>query len=164
MIGCYYHADELSSFQNPNKAHGHVHIDYIPVANNLSRGMKRQNSLVKALNEMKFETTSIHDTAQIRWQRAQNIELERICVAHGLEIEHPSREKQKHLDIKEYRQRKRIEDLEKQNAALIDKINTLIDYHNELNRTIDSLELGASELAHEIVENQFNIDRDNLIR
>lgn len=154
MIGCYYHADEAGA--------DHVHIDYIPIANNLNRGMKRQNALVKALNQMGYETKGIHDTAQIQWERSQNKELERICVTHGLEIEHPDREKQKHMDMKEYRQQKRIEELERQNEELIDKINGLIDYHNELNQTIDNLELGASELAHEIVDRECVVfeDRD----
>ena len=43
MVGAYYHADEATP---------HVHIDYIPVAKDLKRGMKIQNALVKALNQM----------------------------------------------------------------------------------------------------------------
>lgn len=153
MIGCYYHADEIGV--------AHVHIDYVPVADGLTRGMTRQNALVKALNQMGYETRSIHDTAQIQWQKAQNEELERLCVEHGLEIEHPTKEKQQHLDTVEYRQRKRIEELEHQNAELVDKINSLIDYHNDLNEVLDQLEMGASELAHQIVDRErcLTIDR-----
>lgn len=110
MIGAYYHADEIGA--------NHVHITYIPVATGLSRGMSRQNALVKALNQMGYETHGIHDTAQIQWEKAQNAELERLCNEHGLEITHPEIEHQKHLDTDEYRQRKRIEELEKKNADL----------------------------------------------
>ena len=152
MIGAYYHEDECTP---------HCHIDYIPLARGLDRGMERQTALVKALNQMGYETTGIHDTAQIQWEKAQNEELERLCRERGIEIEHPEREHQQHLNIKEYRQQKRIEELERkntelehQNSQLVDKVNGLIDYHNELNDTLDRLEAGASELAHNIVDNE----------
>lgn len=154
MIGAYYHEDEATP---------HVHIDYVPVATELTRGMKRQNALVKALEEMGYKTIGIHNTAQVQWEKAQNEELERICIEHGLEIVHPIKDKQKHMKINEYRQQKRIEELERKNAELIDKINGLIDYHNELNRTIDALELGASELAHEIVNNEQLISFNEIV-
>ena len=152
LIGAYYHEDEGTP---------HVHLDYIPVAFNLDRGMERQTALVKALNQMGYETTGIHDTAQIQWEKDQNKELERLCIARGLEIEHPEIERQEHMKIAEYRQQKRIEELERKNAELqaqneklVDKVNDLIDYHNELNDTLDRLEAGASELAHNIVDNE----------
>ncbi|SFC42040.1 plasmid recombination protein [Butyrivibrio sp. YAB3001] len=165
MIGCYYHADEAGA--------NHVHIDYIPVADNLSRGMKRQNALVKSLNQMGYglDSKNIHDTAQIQWEKAQNQELERICNLHGLEIDHPKREKQAHMNINEYRQQKMIEELERKNkqleeqkSLLINRINGLIDYHNDLNKTINSLEHGATKLAHQIVSKEHIVNRDCLTR
>ena len=150
MIGAYYHEDEVGA--------PHCHIDFIPVANNLSRGMERQSALVKALNQMGLETTDIHNTAQIQWERKQNEYLEHLCNERGLEITHPECEKQKHVDIKEYRQQKRIEELERKNEELLrekkillEKVNKLIDYHNELNDTIDELEAGSVELAQDII-------------
>lgn len=35
----------------------------------------------------------------------------------------------------------------------------MIDYHNSLNDTIDELEAGASELAHNIVDNELVANR-----
>ena len=110
MIGCYYHADEIGVC--------HTHIDYIPIATKLTRGMHTQSSLTRALNQMGYETKSTHDTAQIQWERDQNSELERLCREHGLDIVHSDIENQKHLDMKEYRQRKQIEELERRNAEL----------------------------------------------
>ena len=46
LIGAYYHADE--------QGEPHVHIDYIPVAHNYTRGLEVQNGLVKAFGEMGF--------------------------------------------------------------------------------------------------------------
>ena len=46
MFGCYYHADEQGV--------PHVHIDYIPVGTNYTRGMKKQVSSSKALEEMGY--------------------------------------------------------------------------------------------------------------
>lgn len=155
MIGAYYHEDELGA--------PHCHIDYIPVADNLNRGMERQSALVKALNQMGLETTAIHNTAQIQWEREQNRYLEQLCNEHGLEVEHPERDKQKHMDIEEYRQLKKIEELERKNAELqeekkklLDKVNSLIDYHNELSDTLDELEAGSVELARNIVTQERN--------
>ncbi len=97
--------------------------------------------------------------------------MERICTQHGLEIEHPIREKQKHMNIREYRQQKMIEELEQKNKlleeqklTLINKINGLIDYHNDLNMTIDNLEHGASKLAHQIVDFERTTDSDCMSR
>lgn len=146
LIGAYYHQDEQGA--------PHVHLDYIPVANGFNRGMERQSALVKALNQMGYETEHSHNTAQIKWEKAQNEELERICKTHGLEIQHPDREKQEHMKIQDYKLKKRIEELEQKNHELVEQVNKLVDYSNKLNKTIDQLEMGASELAHEIVDQE----------
>ena len=101
MIGAYYHADEQGA--------PHVHIDYIPVAHNCSRGLKTQNGLVKALGEQGFEKKG-KETAQIRWERRENQELESICNEYGLEVEHP-RTGEKHLDIAQYKIERELEGL-----------------------------------------------------
>ncbi len=155
MIGAYYHDDEGTP---------HVHIDYIPVAYNMERGMECQTALVKALNQMGYATKGIHDTAQIQWERAQNYELERICREHGLTIEHPEIEYKQHMDISRYRTLKQIEELKDQKGQLEDIVNDLIKQNNDLIDKIERLELGVSEVAHEIVNNEtmqarYDIDR-----
>ncbi len=133
--------------------------------------MSCQNALVKALNQMGYETINSKDTAQMRWEHAENIALEKICIKHGLEIIHPDKERQAHLSMQELQHKRKvreletqIKDLQEQNSKLVDRINSLIDYHNELNQTIDEMELGASELTHDIVDNEITLDRDDLIR
>ncbi|MCR4750203.1 MAG: plasmid recombination protein [Lachnospiraceae bacterium] len=157
MIGAYYHGDEEGT--------GHCHIDYIPVTRIVSRGPRIQTGLVKALNEMGYETENIHETAQIKWEREQNQYLERLCVREGLQIEHPMLENVKHMNIKEFKQQKRIEELERENEQMAKKINELIDEHNHLVDDIIGLNDGRLDLALEIVEkSRVERDREELSR
>lgn len=149
MIGCYYHEDEALGAKSP---YGHVHIDYIPIARNLSRGMDTQNALNQALEQMGYHTECMRDTAQMQWEHAENLYLEKLCNEKGLEIEHPDIEHQKHMDMKEFRQIKRIEELEQKNQELVDAINKLIGKHNEVVDTIEELESGSIEKAEEVLE------------
>lgn len=84
LVGAYYHADEVGE--------PHVHIDYIPVAD-CTRGMSRQNALNSAFEQMGYHGTSIKNTSQMAWQRAQNQELERLCKERGIEVEHDTEKK-----------------------------------------------------------------------
>ncbi len=88
----------------------HMHLTYIPVAYNCTRGLRTQVSLAKALSQQGIESVSMHDTAQMRWQDSENRNLEGICIRHGLEIVHPQRGKGvEHLDLESYRLSKEIE-------------------------------------------------------
>ena len=107
MIGAYYHADEQGV--------PHVHIDYIPVATNCTRGMKRQNSLSRALQQQGFWTSSKHQTAQICWERSENAHLEQLCNNHGIAVEHPDIEGREHLETEVYQLR---EDVKRLNATI----------------------------------------------
>lgn len=80
-IGAYIHADEKDGTV-------HMHLDYVPVAHGYKKGMETQTGLVKALSEQGFHKTG-KLTAQIQWQHRENQALERICLARGIEIEHP---------------------------------------------------------------------------
>lgn len=104
MIGAYYHADE--------EGQPHVHIDYIPVARNCSRGLETQNGLRKALEQQGFWTSSEKKTAQIAWQKRENVALEDICRSFGIEVEHPQAGKGiRHLDTDIYKANKKLDDL-----------------------------------------------------
>ena len=95
LIGAYYHADEDGV--------PHVHIDYIPVATGYVNGMTTQSALVKALGQQGF-TKEGKETAQIKWERRENAELEKWCNAFGIEeIDHPRIEGRKHIDTERYK-------------------------------------------------------------
>lgn len=131
LIGAYWHHDE----QGKN---GHLHCDYIPVAHGFKKGLETQSALVKALNEMGYWTSSSKLTAQMMWQSNQNKYLEDLCKKYDLVVEHPTAEKQKHLNTKEYKQKQRMDENEqtinKQDQAIKLGENTITDQ----NKTITS--------------------------
>jgi hypothetical protein len=72
LIGAYIHADEHDGTL-------HAHLDYIPMAHGYKNGLSVQNGLVRALGEQGIETVKqSKETAQIRWERAENETLEAI--------------------------------------------------------------------------------------
>ena len=80
----------------------HVHIDYVPVATGYVNGMNTQTALVKALGQQGF-TKEGKETAQIKWERRENAELEKWCNSFSVEVEHPRIEGIKHLDTERYK-------------------------------------------------------------
>ena len=94
-IGAYIHGDETDGTV-------HMHLDYVPVATGYTRGMAVQTGLVKALDQQGFCKAGKR-TAQIQWEARENLALEKICLAHGIEVVHPKREQVKHLDTQLYK-------------------------------------------------------------
>lgn len=90
LIGAYYHADESGV--------PHVHLDYIPVGEGYKRGLSIQNGLNRALEQQGFKTLRMKETAQILWEKRENLALESICKSHGLDIVHPEIEDRVHLE------------------------------------------------------------------
>lgn len=123
LCGAYYHADE--------EGQPHVHLDYIPVARGYTKGMKVQNGLVKALGEMGFSKQG-KETAQIQWQRKENEYLEKLCKAKGIEIEHPVKEKQEHIETSMYKAHKELD-------RALDNTKELLDIKDSLNGEIQAL-------------------------
>lgn len=107
LLGAYLHQDERGA--------DHVHLDYIPVAYNSSRGPEIQTGLKQALKEQGIEGTGYRDTAQMRWERRENETLEHICNRFGLEVKHPQRDQNlEHLTVEEYRTIKKLADKQKE--------------------------------------------------
>lgn len=103
VFAYHFHFDEESP---------HLHLDYIPVGHGFKRGMRTQSSLTKALEGQGFITQG-KETAQIQWERSENERLERICKAHGLEVEHPQRgQNVQHKETEVYKLDKEIEQKE----------------------------------------------------
>ena len=140
MFGCYYHADEQGV--------PHVHIDYIPVGTNYTRGMKKQVSSSKALEEMGFVTDTFKGTAQVKWIHSENERLETICNNHGVEVYHPQTGKE-HLE-------KDLYILEKQADNLRTKISDIEEEKQNIIRksvmAVDKFESEKSALEDEITE------------
>lgn len=138
LIGAYYHNDEQGTH--------HVHIDYIPIVRDCTRGMEIQTGLNGALKEQGFQTHGTRDTAQMQWERAENKYLERLCHERNIEIEHPqsrehTQERIAHLDTLEYK-------VEQKERELIDRYHEVEKQTREYDR-----------IANYINERQTLVDR-----
>lgn len=116
LIGAYIHADEMTL---------HAHLDYVCVGHNYSKGMRIQAGMVKALEEQGFVKEG-KETAQIKWERRENKELERICIAHAIAVRHPEGEKTVHLRTEEYKVKKELEEVSSQIAEKTTELAKLI--------------------------------------
>ena len=153
MFGCYYHADEQGV--------PHVHIDYIPVGTNYTRGMKMQVSSSKALEEMGFVTDTFKGTAQVKWIHSENERLETICNNHGVEVYHPQTGKE-HLEKDLYilekqadNLRAEITDIEEEKQNIIRKSVMAVD---KLESEKSALEDEITELVHDKTIAQAELD------
>lgn len=117
MIGCYFHADEEGGM--------HIHIDYIPVARNLKRGMEVQNSLTQALGQMGFKTTKSSHTAQMQWEKRENLHLEDLCRQRGINVERPQGER-KHLETDLYKTQQELEKARDSLQEALDKQKVIV--------------------------------------
>lgn len=140
MFGCYYHADEQGV--------PHVHIDYIPVGTNYTRGMKKQVSSSKALEEMGFVTDTFKGTAQVKWIHSENERLETICNNHGVEVYHPQTGKE-HLEKDLYILEKQAENLRAEITDIEEEKQNII---RKSVMAVDKLESEKSALEDEITE------------
>lgn len=132
LIGAYYHADE--------QGQAHVHIDYIPIIRDCSRGMSLQTGLNSALRQQGIEGHGRSNTAQMQWQRLENVTLERLCRDRGITIDHPqskehARERSTHLDTAVYK----VSQQEKALKHDVDSLNRDIDRYNQKVGEIDKL-------------------------
>lgn len=134
VCGAYYHEDE--------QGEPHLHIDYIPVGFGYQRGMQVQSSLSKALQNQGFTCEKYHETEQIQWERKENAYLESLCIARGLEVDHPIQEKREireHLKTEVYKEQKNLEDNIEHIADLLTAQDTLKGEISDLKRDIDKL-------------------------
>lgn len=120
VVGAYYHADEP-------EAEPHLHIDYVPVGN-FNRGMRRQNSLERALTQQGMKSGKVAGsdgnlvlmTAQEQFQEAENSHLQTICEEASLDVIHPQRGKRsRHLSTAE----KKIQTRLNQAVARLDRLD-----------------------------------------
>ena len=56
----------------------------------------------KALGQQSFHKEG-KATAQIKWEKRENTELEKLCNSFGIDVEHPLIEGRKHLDTERYK-------------------------------------------------------------
>lgn len=143
LIGAYFHADELGE--------EHLHLDYIPVARGCKRGLETQTALVKALEQQGIEAGStMKETAQILWERAENSALESICQEYGVEVEHPQKGKgSHHLETENFKLKKENEKLQTEN----EKLKGIIDHNRDIGRS-EIEQIKAAKAEKEAMEDE----------
>ena len=110
LIGAYLHNDELGGM--------HVHCTYVPYASGCyTKGLMVQSALDKALTQIGYITEG-KQTAQIKWECSENQTLGALCEKHNILVVRPSGERKEHLATADYKQVKRLEELEEQNKTL----------------------------------------------
>lgn len=130
IIGAYYHADE------PNGT-PHMHIDYVPVGEGYKRGLRKQNSLSKALEMQGFkDMRKVNNktlTPQQQWQYKEVARLEALCISDRFDIEvfHPQREHREHLSKQDYILQQQIAQKEQELQQLQQLHNSLINQIGE---------------------------------
>ena len=87
--------------------------------------MSTQSALVKAFGQQGFFKDG-KETAQIKCERRENAELERLCRQANIEVEHPLIEGRKHLDTERYKFQAQVQaDIQEKEQQLQDKIDKL---------------------------------------
>lgn len=106
-----YHADEES--QSP-----HCHIVFAPCASGYERGMKKQASLTKALNQQGFFSDGRSNTEQMKWEASENQYLGQLCHSRGFYVLHPGEKGTKHLETETFKAVKKLEETRALSADL----------------------------------------------
>lgn len=143
-----FHADEES--QNP-----HCHIVFAPCASGYERGMKKQASLTKALNQQGFFSDGRSNTEQMKWEASENQYLGQLCHSRGFYVLHPGEKGTKHLETETFKAVKKLEEtralsdeLEKGIAQKRDELDEITDRAETLRDKV-SLQSIASKVMEE---------------
>lgn len=98
-----------------DEANPHLHIDFVPIATNQTRGLPTRVSLRRALGEQGFALTeNKKDNVLIVWEESERAFMTEILRRHGLERDNKNNHR-KHLSISEYKaQQDELEKMKKQ--------------------------------------------------
>lgn len=112
VIGAYLHNDEATS---------HVHLDFVPVSTQNTRGMRRQVSITGALREMGYTGDGTRKGNPLKDFTAREREiLGKVCRAHNIEVLKDASDGHDHMSTRSYiKYKQKLKELEqeKQRAA-----------------------------------------------
>lgn len=138
----------------------HLHISYVPVAYDCTKGPRVQNSLTNALKQQGISNISHSQTAQMFWEKRENEYLEELVQKAGYEVIHPQAGKMvEHLSVEEFKVKKDIE-------AARQELNRVIGLptHNVLIKKGRLEELEKKERELDLLSSQREkINRDSRI-
>lgn len=106
----------FNSVMHRDEATPHIHFDYIPYTDNCKKGMRRQQGIARALEEMGY---GVGDHASARFVQAERKVFREICERHGIT---PAEEKESRgytLTVEEYKKHQdKIAEYEEKEAEL----------------------------------------------
>ena len=141
LVGAYIHMDEASP---------HLHLDYIPVAQGYTRGLKTRNSLDKAMKQMGYqpEKESRKNNATKLWKENERSVFGEICRNMELEVE-AERKARGSLSVDEYKKARdqMIGEIEQEKEAIVAEVEPL----RELKTGIDEIDTAGKELPFGVV-------------
>lgn len=97
-----------------DEANPHLHIDFVPIATNQTRGLPTRVSMKRALIEQGFSAAHKKDNELIAWEESEREYMTEILRRHGLERDNKNNHR-RHLSIAEYKaQHTELEKMKKQ--------------------------------------------------
>ena len=140
----------------------HLHIDFIPVAYNQSRGLETRVSMLKACEQMGYNAKSKKESERQQWAVNEKEIMKSIAKKHGLEIENKNITRP-HLSVEDYKQTCReLDKKKKQINELYEKSNLnpsemkksdldlLVNHSKQLQKEVEAKNNRISDLENRI--------------
>jgi hypothetical protein len=105
-----------------DEANPHLHINYVPVANDYKKGMEVRPSISKAIKQLGFEDYE-------SWRTTESARMIYVMEKHGLEYEYKNSEKRAYLEVPEFKAMK--QELEK-NQTLAHESKTKVKQYEKI--------------------------------
>ena len=140
MFNAVIHLDEATP---------HIHIDFVPFATEQKRGLSTRVSLTKALEQQGFKSEGKFNTCSKLWIDSEKQVIADIMKDLGIEWEHKDIDRN-HLSVKNFKLKKRQEEIEKAEASLNQKKQMIAS----ANETLDAFDDKIHEKAQQISESE----------
>ncbi len=101
-----------------DEATPHLHIDFVPIAHSVNRGLSTRVSMKGALREQGFSSSNRIENEYTAWSESERAYMEQILRKYGLHREEKNVHRE-HLSVDDYKQQiKRQEELKKLNEHI----------------------------------------------
>ena len=122
-----------------DEATPHIHLDFVPVATEQTRGLQTRVSMKQALKQQGFTSQGRTKTEWRAWMDSEKQILAELAQAHQFEIIHLGGGR-KHMDLPEYREAaQRLEAVQEQVTAAEQDLATLEQQKKALERSVRGL-------------------------
>ncbi len=139
------HLRVFNAVMHMDEATPHIHIDFVPVATEQSRGLQTRVSMKQALKQQGFTSLGRNMTEWRAWMDREKQTLAELAQAHEFEIISLGSGR-KHMDLPEYRAAvQRLEAAQEQVTAAEQEIAALEKQKKGLQGTVRALEAAEKE-------------------